>query len=279
MSAAFRVLVVTLAVFLAAPWTAAAQTTITAPAASSLSPAEMERFLLEGKVVKNVRTLKGVTDAKQVTLSNGVITHDAQIQNVNIEKAIFEVGPKHSEVNFKDSYRYNIAAYRLALLLGLDNVPMSVERVVDGKPAAVTWWLEDMMDEGDRKKNEVEHSNARRAAEYYSVMFVFDELIQNRDRNAGNILWARDNKMWLIDHTRAFRLGKDLLNPNNLARVDRTLLEKLRALSQPALTQAVGKTLTKNEIEALFVRRDLIVRRFDERIAALGEASVLYTIQ
>jgi hypothetical protein len=273
-----RVLVVTLAVLVATPWPAVAQTAA-ATAASSLSAAEMEKFLLEGKVIKKVRTLKGVTDSLQVTMSNGVITHDAHIQDVDIEKALFDVGPKHTEVNFKDSYRYNVAAYRLAVLLGLDNVPMSVERVVGGKKSAVTWWLEDVMDEGDRKKAKLEHANSRRASEYYAVMYVFDELIQNRDRNAGNMMWSRDSKMWLIDHTRAFRLGKNLLNPDNLSRIDRALLDKLRTLDPAVFTAAVGKTLTKGEIEALLHRRDLIVKRFDERIASLGEARVLYTIQ
>jgi hypothetical protein len=197
---------------------------------------------------------------------------------VDIAKPFFDVGPKHTEVNFKDCYCYNIAAYRLALLLGLDNVPMSVKRVVSGKPAAVTWWLEDVMDEGDRRKKKVEHSNALRAAEYYSVMYVFDELIQNRDRNAGNIMWGRDNRMWMIDHTRAFRLGKDLLNPDNLSRVERSLFEKLRALDRQALSDAVKGILTKDEIEAVFIRRDKIVQRFDQRIASLGEGKVLYTI-
>ena len=279
MRTTLRVLVVTLAVLVPAPWPATAQTAITAPSTSSPSPAEMEKFLLEGKIVDRGKTLKGVTEARKVTLSNGVITHAAQIQIVDIAKPFFDVGPKHSEVNFRDCYCYNIAAYRLALLLGLDNVPMSVKRVVDGKPAAVTWWLDDVMDEGDRKKAKVEHANSLRAAEYYSVMHVFDELIQNRDRNAGNIVWGRDSKMWLIDHTRAFRLGKDLLNPANLMRVERSLLEKLRALSQPALTEAVGNTLTKGEIEALFVRRDKIVQVFEKRIATVGEARALYTIQ
>ena len=42
-------------------------------------------------------------------------------------------------------------------------------------------------------------------------MKVWDELIQNKDRNAGNIIWTSDWSMWLIDHTRAFRLGKELV--------------------------------------------------------------------
>ena len=279
MSTMPRVLVVALIALVAGPSPVAAQTAVTAPAATSLSSAEMEKFLLEGRVVKNVRVLKGVTDARQVTLSNGVITHDAQIQTVDIAKPLFEVAPKQTEINFRDCYCYNIAAYRLAVLLGLDNVPMSVKRVVEDKPAAVTWWLEEVMDEGDRRKEKLAHSNPLRAADYYGVMYVFDELIQNRDRNAGNIMWERDSRMWMIDHTRAFRLGRDLRNPGSLARVERTLFEKLRALDRGAFVDAIKNILTKDEIEALFIRRDRLVQLFDQRIASLGEAKVLYTIR
>ena len=91
----------------------------------ALSPEEMESFLLNAPIVANKGFLKGVTKARRVTLSDGRTTHDAQVQDVDIALPIFEVGPKHTEVNFKDTYRYNIAAYRLARLLRPDNVPMS----------------------------------------------------------------------------------------------------------------------------------------------------------
>jgi hypothetical protein len=83
----------------------------------------------------------------------------------------------------------------------------------------------------------------------------------------------------MVDHTRAFRLGKDLRNPDSLARVERSLLEKLRALDRQAFVDAVKNILTKEEIDALFVRRGRLVQRFDQRIASLGEAKVLYTIR
>jgi hypothetical protein len=284
-----RALVLAVLTLVAVPWRGAAQTTVaaaataapatTAPAAAAWSAAEMETFLVKGQIVKKKESSKGVTDAFRVTLSDGARTHDAQVQNVDISKPFFEVDPKHTEVNFKDSYKYNVAAYRLSVLLGLDNVPMSVERVVEGKPSAVTWWLDNVMDEGDRVKKQVPNSNPMRAAEYYSVMYVFDELIQNRDRNRGNIMWSPDSKMWMIDHTRSFRLGKDLQKAENLTRIERTLLEKLRSLDQATLTQSMGKILTKGEIEALFTRRDKIVQLFDQKIASLGEAKVLYTIR
>ena len=278
MSTMLRVLVVTLIALAAGPSPAAAQTAVTAPAAPSLSPAEMEKFLLDGRVVKNVRVLKGVTDARQVTLSTGAVTHDAQIQTVDIAKPFFEVGPKQTEINFRDRYCYNIAAYRLAVLLGLTTCRCRSSGCKD-KPAAVTWWLEEVIDEGDRRKEKRAHSNPLRAADYYGVMYVFDELIQNRDRNTGNIMWERDSRMWMIDHTRAFRLGRDLRNPGSLARVERSLFEKLRALDRGAFVDAVKNVLTKDEIEALFIRRDRLVQLFDQKIASLGEAKVLYTIR
>jgi len=270
------VVLITLAV---APWPCAAQTAITAPAPVSLSPAEMEHFLLTAKIVKKGKRLKGVTQAQRVTLSDGRITHDAQVQDVDIAKAFFEVDPKHSEVNFKDSYRYNVAAYQLAVLLGLENVPMSVVRKVDGKPAAVTWWLDDdVMDQGDREKKKITTTNPRRSDDYFSRMKIFDELIQNRDRNAGNIMWTSDERMWMVDHTRAFRLGKELLLPQTLIRIERPLLDRLRSLNRQTLADAVGKTLTKDEIDALFTRRDLLVKLYEQKIAARGDA-VFYTLQ
>ena len=65
---------------------------------------------------------------------------------------MFQAG-KASEVDFKDTYRYNIAGYRLAQMVGLQTVPMSVERRYKNKDAAVTWWIDDVMfDEGGRQK-------------------------------------------------------------------------------------------------------------------------------
>ena len=262
----------------AGPAPAASQVDLTASPVSVLTDEQMEQFLLNAKVLKTKSVSKGVTKARQVSMSDGRMTHDAQIQDVDIEKAIFEVGPKHTEINFKDLFRYNVAAYRLSRLLGLNNVPVSVERVVDGKPAAVTWWLDDVaMEEGDRSKKKIEGNSLRRR-NYWAVMVVFDELIQNRDRNAGNILWSSDWRLWMIDHTRAFRLGKTLLQPKAVTTCDRELLERLRGLTRPALAAAVGKSLTAPEIDALLSRRDLIVKLLDDRVTTLGQASVLFAL-
>jgi hypothetical protein len=263
--------------------TAAATASAAAPAAVRpvLTAAEMERFLLNADIKATIKVSKGVTKARQVRMSDGQLTHDAQVQDVDIAMPFFQVDPKHSEVNFKDSYRYNIAAYRLSLLLGLDNVPMSVERVVDHKPSAVTWWLDDVkMEEGDRKKLKTQPygPNPVRTLGYLSVMRVFDELIQNRDRNLGNMIWSSDWKLWMIDHTRAFRLGKDLLSPKTVERCERSFFAKMKELNAPRLTETMGKSLTKDEIAALLARRDALVKLIEGRIAEFGEDKILFTL-
>jgi hypothetical protein len=63
------------------------------------------------------------------------------------------------------------------------------------------------------------------------IMRVWDELIQNRDRNRGNVLWTKDWTMWLIDHTRAFRTNTALLKPDELIRIERTLFDKMKQLT------------------------------------------------
>jgi hypothetical protein len=239
----------------------------------------MERFLMQAEIVATRSSKKGVTNARRVTLYDGRVRHDAQVQDVDIALPIFDVGPKHTEVNFKDTYRYNIAGYRLSRLLGLDNVPMSVERKVAGKPVAMTWWIDDvMLDEGGRQKKKTAGPNPSRTASQLHILRVFDELIQNRDRNAGNLLWTSDWKMWMIDHTRGFRLGKGLLKPEQLERVERDLFQKMRELTASDLAGVMETILTKEEITALLARRDAIVKLFDARIAQRGEAAVLFTL-
>lgn len=250
-----------------------AESVATAP---SLTQDQMADFLLKARIGSLRNAGKGVTNSKRATLTDGTFSHDAHIQTVDIAMTVFQAG-RHSETNFKDTFRFNIAAYRLARLLGV-NVPVSVERRVNGAVASVTWWVDDVaMDEEGRNKKKTLGPNPTRTSEQLSVRHLWDELIQNKDRNQGNTLWTKDFTMWLIDHTRAFRLGREIQSPASLMRTDRDLLSRLRTLTPDAVAQAVGDSLKKNELEAVLARRDAIVTHFDARIARVGEANVLFT--
>ena len=242
----------------------------------TLAPAAMETFLLKARVVQSRDAGSGVTGSRRVTLSDGSLTHDAHVQVVDIQRTSFQAG-KASEFNFKDSYRFNIAGYRLATLLGI-RVPMSVQRTYDGNRASFTWWVDDVaMDESARLKASF-RGDPERTTRQMLVMRAFDELIQNVDRNKGNLLWTKDWTLWLIDHTRAFRLGPTLLKPEQLIRADRRLLDAMRGLTLDAMTKEMGDVMLKLELEAVLIRRDLLIKHFEERISRTSEGAVLFTM-
>ena len=242
----------------------------------TLSPEAMEEFLLDAEL-SDIRDVgEGITGTKRAVGSDGRFEHYVHIQTVDVRRPALAVAGGGVERNFRDSYTYNIAAYRLAVLLGIDSVPMSVFRIVRGERAAVTWWVDDVaMTERERTARRTYGPNPAQTVQQFYTMYVFDALIQNRDRNQGNILWTSDWKMWLIDHTRAFRPQVEITEPVRLTRIRRSLLDHLRRLTPQALEAATGVYLTGSQRSRVLERRDLLVRHFDERIARLGESGVL----
>jgi hypothetical protein len=235
-----------------------------APAAAALTDAQIERFLKEAKVVQTKGIGKGVTGSVRATLSDGTLTHDAQIQQIDEKKARFEA-PGATEFNFEDSWRFNVAAYRVDRLIGLQMVPVSIARTWRSKPAAFTWWIDDvMMDEGKRLKDKTQPPDSGVWNEQMQLVRIFDQLIYNVDRNMGNLLIGRTWKVWAIDHTRAFRTQNALKSPANITRCDRQVLDRLRQLNREVLKREISAYVSDFQISALLARRDRIVELLDK---------------
>jgi hypothetical protein len=231
-------------------------------ATQPLSDAAIEKFLREAKVVRTRGTSKGVTNSIRATLSDGVITHDAQIQSVDERKTTGPAPKGGVEMNFRDSWVFNVAGYRLDRLIGLHLVPVSVERRWQSSNSAFTWWIDDvMMDEGERLKKNTSPPRPAEWNEQMQLVRVFDQLIYNMDRNMGNLLITKDWRVWAIDHTRAFRLHKDLKSPESVTRCDRQMFERLKRLDKATLKREMGDYLVDWEIDALLARRDAIIAK------------------
>ena len=192
------------------------------------------------------------------------MTHDASIQTIDEYKTEFKSN-RGTEFNFRDTWRYNVAAYRLDQMLELNMIPPSIERNYQSKPGAFTWWVDDViMDEGQRLKDKVTAPNANLWNEQMWHVRLFDQLIHNVDRNLGNLVIDKNWTIWMIDHSRAFRLFDKIKTPGNLAKVDRKVYEKLKALDQDGLKKVMGDYLTAPEIRTMLQRRDHIVSLIDK---------------
>lgn len=244
-----------------------------------LTDAEREAFLLEAKVVRTRGAGGGVTGSTRATLRLGGYTHDAHIQTIDTYQAAASLS-RGTEVDFRDSWRNNVAAYRLDRLLGLGMVPVTVVRREPSrdKPASFTWWVDDVtMSERERLKGKVKSPDVPAWNRQVYVVRIFDELIYNSDRNLGNLLIDAGWRLWMIDHSRAFKIFKEVKSEKQLGEAcPRDMLPALRRLDQPTLAAAMEDLLTPYQIEALLGRRDAIVRHFEAQIASRGEAAVLY---
>lgn len=243
----------------------------------ALSNEEKERFLTRATVQETKQLAEGTTHSFKVRMSDGKLAHDAHIQIIDVYKPVFRGKEGTVEKDFKDSWKFNVAAYRLAKMIGLDNmIPPSVERDYNGQPSSFTWWVDDVwMDEAARRDNQIKPPTDDSWLNQLNKVRVFDALIYNVDRNQGNLLITHDWHLWMIDHTRAFRTSTTLFRPKSLSRCDVKLLEQLRRLDRGALQLAVGQYLTPAEIDGLLGRRDYIVRFFDTEVQSKGSDAVL----
>ena len=88
-----------------------AQAAATAAAAAKLTDAEIEDFLLHAKVIKTKGAKKGVTGTLRATLTDGKLTHDAQIQDIDERQQVFNGSGGTTEFDFRDSWSFNVAGY------------------------------------------------------------------------------------------------------------------------------------------------------------------------
>ena len=243
--------------------------------AQSMSPAEVEDFLKSASMGPRKALSTGINATERTTLTKGDVKHDAHISTVDIYKAEFRTD-REVQLNFKDTYKFNIAAYRLNRILGMNMMPVTIERKVAGKSASVAWWVDNAMMEGERIKKKTEPPDQERWNKQMYMARMFDELIYDTDPNLGNFLIDPNWKLWMVDKTRAFRISNDLRNVKNLAKCERTVYGALKKLDEATLKEQMKGLLNSSEIKGLLARRDKIVKFFENEIKTKGENEVLF---
>lgn len=219
-------------------------------------PADLEAFLKAAPVEKVVELPIGVTRPKRAYLAAGGLAESFAWKPLQpgVKSGYFE------------SYKSEIAAYELDKLLGLNMVPVVVERTVKGDSGAAVLWLEGVRSWESVLPMSKPVSWNRELAR----MKMFDDLISNSDRNKGNLLVDDDWHLFLIDHSRAF--VTDLKLPQELQTIDRALWEKMLALDEATLQRTLGQWLDSRQRQAILKRRDAMKKKVDALVAKNGQA-------
>jgi hypothetical protein len=246
--------------------------------------ARWEAFLAEAPIVRSEAVGEGVTVPSKLWLEKDGVKRAA------VWKGVY----RKLGGGVLDSWKYEIAAYRLDKLIGLNMVPPAVERVHKKKNGALVLWIElqssllEIMEQGGR----VPVRLAEQMPALNDLFYIWGSLIANDDPTQQNIRFTKDWRMILIDHSRAFRSDKAyterlIFGANGIKKfaatgqpflftgLPRTLYERIKALDFESIRQAVGPYLTDGEIEAVLARKKLLLAELDELIKRDGADKVL----
>ena len=238
---------------------------------------EILEFLRTARVVTQKSVGVGVNKISKVLLEKDGRQLHAAFRKVNIFKSSMKMGDGEVKLNFRDDCRFEVAAYRLSKLLGLDNVPPVVQREIGSDTGTLQVWVENARMEKERRSEDLQPPRALPWTQQWQTVRLFDNLIDNDDRNLGNILIDSDWKLWMIDHTRSFTGAKKLRYPQRVRWCRRDLWEKLQELDREVLKQECKGLLNGGQIKALMARRDLMVQHIQKLIDEKGEGIVLFS--
>jgi hypothetical protein len=230
-------------------------------------------FLGEARVVRVEVIGEGITHARLLTLEREGVRAHAVFRSVHAEDTMAALGKGIVE---RDFYGFEPAAYRLGLLLGVHDIPPATLRRLEGEPGSIQIWIENAMTEHERRKEKREPPRRLDWQRHLQMRMAWDALIGNTDRNQGNTLYDPDGRMWLIDHTRAFRPGDDLRGAEDIVWCERGFWRNLREVGDAEIRATVQEDLRPAEIAGLLGRRRKLVDFLDARVRERGEQAVLF---
>ena len=242
------------------------------------SDEEALEFLSTGEIISRERIPVGVTRPQEVLLEKDGVRAKATYKDIDVTYERTRMSNGEYAMNLRDYYMFERAAYEMSRLLGLDNVPPTVIRQFGRDRVSLQLWIENAMTEEARTQEGLRAPNRMEWTRQVQTMYLFDDLIGNVDRNQGDCLIDRETwKLWMIDHSRAFQRDNRLRYVEKIMYCDRAVWERLRALDQEEVRQKLGEYLTRYEVEAMFERRDAVVKYIQQLIDERGEGAVLFS--
>ncbi len=228
------------------------------PRPRGLDDDALEQWLAQAEVVSVEELDAGITNPRRVTLRKDGVELRAVFKFLSTD---FGIRDRSRALNESDRFEYEMAAYKLDRLLGLDLVPVTVPRTIKGRRGVLQFWIDGSINIRQMLEQKLQPSGWCDAAPQYNLMNVFDVLIHNTDRTQENALFTRDWMLVLIDHTRAFTLqtANPVLLYHGELRVPPALAGRLKTLDRETLQVALGPYLRSRQIDALLKRRDQLL--------------------
>jgi len=231
---------------------------ITAPGAADGggSADDIEDYLRKAGVGTIVRgAQRGRTEPWTIILDDGQV----------VRRSIFKYVDRHRPSMLPDSYLYEIAAYELSKLLGLDIVPAVVERQIDETKGSLQAFVENAVPEAARRRNGPEPPESLKFGEALESVRVFALLVNDTCENLEDTLVETGTwRVFRVDFSEAFGPSPELQPDCGPTSCPDGLYRKLLDLDDRVIGQKLAPYLNKDEIEALIRRKGRLIRLLED---------------
>jgi hypothetical protein len=175
------------------------------------------------------------------------------------------------------SWRYEIAAYKLADLLGLDIIPPTVERSVEGVPGALQLFVENALSERDRERLDLPSPDETAFRRALDEIRVFEILTGAACGDKDDTLIHKPTwKVCRVDFSEAFPADPALEVDCPLERCPRRLYERMLRTARSMVEPTIKPYLSDSEINSLCERKKRVVSRLQQLMKEKGERAVLF---
>ena len=177
-----------------------------------------------------------------------------------------------------EAYKFEIAGYRLDRVLSLDMVPPTVEVHSNGEPVSLQLWVDNVKLLSQINAGNVSPPDPARWNSQLQRAYAFENLVANLDPNEGTPVVDPQWNLMILDHSRAFTntLAQPYAIGKRLNQIDRAFFNRIRTLNKATVRRAIGDLVEADAIDALFARRDDLVKAF-EALAAERGANQVFT--
>ncbi len=207
--------------------------------AGSRTTVRLAQMLSEGDVVLGETRNDGATAAQ--------VTYEGQSVNAWFYRASGK------------ARNLEVAAYRLDRLLGLDMVPVTVQRTLNGKVGALQFERSNLIDEAGRIAAQAGADAWCPLPVQWSAMYLFDALTRQPARSAQQLQYQQGTwQVVLAGHNDAFsaRSGRPAYLKGVALEVTGAWRDMLSQLTPARVDQALGDVLDARRQKALLQRRD-----------------------
>lgn len=235
---------------------------------ADLNPREIEAFLKTAPIVsikKDATT--GRTMPWKITLDDG------KIKMQGMFKCVHAPWPDP----MVDSYKYELAAYELSKLLGLEIIPPTVEREIEGTRGSLQCFIPDCMSETDRERLLLQPPDLKAFLDRLDEIKVFEALVNDACLDKDDTLIQQPGwKVYRVDFAEAFASTSRLAADCPINRCPRRLFEHLQKTARQIVESKLQSYLSKDEIGAICDRKKRIIARLERLMKTEGERNVLY---